>query len=340
MTKRDKYYQLLDQYVNGNLSTQERHDLEKKALDDPFFFDAMEGWVKMGNADHSSHLDRLQKKIIRKSQSTLARKIIWPIAIAASLLLLFTIGNILTQDNDQSLATVTPVEVEGTPDEESSSEFMNTEEKLSTTDIGLSEEEVTLKNENDIAVAPPNKPEKPLSSEPAVETSESSALVLQDKLKKPTNVANDAALTINEEAIAQPGEPGKDIVTSDDNEMKPASGIKTDLLKRQSMSGTRGLKNSEDIQNLNAVGVIEILDPELDIHIKQSLFMRALKVPSGQRFAYDLTFDSELTLTDIKIVSETNKLSESIKEFIESYKSWKKETIPPNLFGRFNYPPK
>lgn len=340
MTKRDKYYQLLDQYVSGNLSTQERHDLEKKALDDPFFFDAMEGWVKMGNADHATHLDRLQKKINRKGQSELARKIIWPIAIAASLLLLFTIGNILTQDNDQSLAAVTPEEVEDTPDDDSSSEIRNTEMDFSASDLALAEEEPTERNENEIEIAPPSKSEKPLSQEPAAKETESSVLVLQDKIKKPTNVANDAAVTINQEEIAMPDEPGKDIVMSGENEMKPASGIKTDLLKRQSISGTRGLKNSEEIQNSTAVGVIEILDSELDIHIKQSLFMRALKVPPGQRFAYDLTFDSDLTLKDIKIVSETNKLSESIKEFIEGYKSWKKETIPPNLFGRFNFPPK
>jgi hypothetical protein len=65
-----------------------------------------------------------------------------------------------------------------------------------------------------------------------------------------------------------------------------------------------------------------------------------LKVPAKQRFSYDFTFDSTLTLIEIKTISEKNELSENIKGFIQKYKSWKKETIPPNLFGRYNYPPK
>ena len=38
--------QLLDKYTNGEITSAERHLLEKEALDDQFLFDAIEGFSK------------------------------------------------------------------------------------------------------------------------------------------------------------------------------------------------------------------------------------------------------------------------------------------------------
>lgn len=321
MTKRDKYYQLLDQYVSGKLSTQERHDLEKKALDDPFFFDAMEGWVKMGNADHAIHLERLQKKIHHKSQSTLARKMLWPIAIVASLLLLFTVGNTLTRENDQSIAGITPEEIEENITPQATIKEDVTDDEITSEDVIRESEKPAIAINNE-STSPPQQPsrEKDLNS---------------TKEKKATPiVSNDIEI--------QGAEQVSDVVTLEpkDPVASPTNESKSPL--RKSLPGLNNslIKNKSQSEMSMVAGALEIFDSELDDHIKRNLFLRALKVPLDQKVSYDLTFDSTLTLIGIKTVSESNKLSESIKEFIKDYKSWKKGTIPPNLFGRFNYPPK
>jgi len=40
----NKYIELLNQYRTGSISNSDRHILEQAALDDPFLFDAMEGY--------------------------------------------------------------------------------------------------------------------------------------------------------------------------------------------------------------------------------------------------------------------------------------------------------
>ncbi|NNF35804.1 MAG: hypothetical protein HKN68_16970 [Saprospiraceae bacterium] len=322
MTKRDKYYQLLDQYVKGNLSTQERHDLEKKALDDPFFFEAMEGWVKMGNADHAVHLDRLQKKINRKSQTTLAKRILWPVTIAASLLLLFTIGNIMVNNEDSTLASVT------------------SEEKDEKAALSIVEEDETLENEipSKEEIVSEDKPVAAITTDgpaPPPAPVKENQITLEKKRKDSSTGSRDIA-SVNVEGMEEVA-----AVDAEEKESIPSGNVEApQRMPLANVNNSMMNNTAQRDMSMSGVGIIDIIDPDLDNHIKQNLFMRALKVPSGQKVAFDLTFDSSLTLTEIKTVSESNKLSENIKEFIESYTSWKKETIPPNLFGRYNYPPK
>lgn len=55
----------IEKYHKGLLSAQERHDLEKAALDDPFLADALEGYAVAG-ADYSADMVELNKRLAEK----------------------------------------------------------------------------------------------------------------------------------------------------------------------------------------------------------------------------------------------------------------------------------
>lgn len=70
---------LLD-YLNGNMSEQERHEFEKKAGDDAFLFEAMEGLEEINNKKQLESLvqqlnNDLKKQINKKKARKEKRKI-------------------------------------------------------------------------------------------------------------------------------------------------------------------------------------------------------------------------------------------------------------------------
>ena len=321
MTQRDKYYQLLDAYVRGNLSIDERHELEKKALDDPFFFDAMEGWLVMGHVDHQKHIERLLKKIRRKKQESLAGRIIWPIAIAASLLLLFTVGNILLKDDEQSLVTVTAEDDEAieranpTIDEELNQEIVYSEEAENT----LNEDKPATSQPAIKEPPPPEKPSIPLN-EVAENSSEIPGPTKATEPKELFEVKN----SVNEDiasAIPARKTPSNRIPIGD------IRGLADQTAAQQSMSQAQ-------------VGPLLIIDEDLDRFIQQNLFMRGIKLSSEQEFSFAITFNENYVVTKIESLIEENNLTPQIIEFINKYDNWKKESLPPNLYGKYNYPSK
>ncbi len=56
----------IEQYLAGNLSTQQMHALEKAALDDPFLAEAMEGYEAMKGKEWNSQLVALKEEIANK----------------------------------------------------------------------------------------------------------------------------------------------------------------------------------------------------------------------------------------------------------------------------------
>ena len=55
----------IEKYHKGLLSSKERHDLEKAALDDPFLADALEGYVVAGG-NASADIAELQQRLAAK----------------------------------------------------------------------------------------------------------------------------------------------------------------------------------------------------------------------------------------------------------------------------------
>ena len=86
------YNRLLSQYIDGTISEEDRFELEKHALDDPFLFEALEGLQnKDGNNVDAIH--DLKSKVDQHPDKKRTRSIpLFNYGIAASLILLMGVG--------------------------------------------------------------------------------------------------------------------------------------------------------------------------------------------------------------------------------------------------------
>lgn len=99
----------IERYRRGELTSAEMHALEKKALNDPFLADALEGAESISPQDFEFDISEINQKIASKSN-----KAVWftPLRIAAGLVLLigsfFLIYN-FTQPNEQLASKEVPI---------------------------------------------------------------------------------------------------------------------------------------------------------------------------------------------------------------------------------------
>ncbi|MDF2430380.1 MAG: hypothetical protein JWP44_11, partial [Mucilaginibacter sp.] len=94
MNKKDSDISLIRKYLNGELDARAMHQLEKRAQHDPFLMDAIEGYEKTGKDQHEN-LEilngRLQQRYTQKEKKIIPWNII---AIAASVIIVFTAGGL------------------------------------------------------------------------------------------------------------------------------------------------------------------------------------------------------------------------------------------------------
>lgn len=82
----------IKKYLAGQLDARAMHQLERRALDDPFLADALEGY-QGANKDQQHNLADLTARLHNRVQDNVKRMIPWgPISIAASLLVVIGIG--------------------------------------------------------------------------------------------------------------------------------------------------------------------------------------------------------------------------------------------------------
>lgn len=89
----------IEKYLRGELTAPEMHALEKKALDDPFLANALEGIEGMPPADFADDIKQLRSQVAERIQDESSGKIVpmWPRIgrIAAGLLILVASGYIV-----------------------------------------------------------------------------------------------------------------------------------------------------------------------------------------------------------------------------------------------------
>lgn len=104
----DKRTSDIEKYLKGELTSAEMHALEKRALDDPFLAEALEGAEQLSQADFLKDVAELNEKINKRKTTTW----IWPLRIAAGLLLVavasFIIWNTLDKKTVETLALDQP----------------------------------------------------------------------------------------------------------------------------------------------------------------------------------------------------------------------------------------
>lgn len=89
---------LFRKYISGNLESEMMHQLEKRAMDDPFLWDAMEGYEKVENPAHDLSLlqNNLHKRVAHLQEQRESFFFSWQrISIAATASVLFILAGIL-----------------------------------------------------------------------------------------------------------------------------------------------------------------------------------------------------------------------------------------------------
>lgn len=100
-----KYQHDIEKYLKGELSPAERHALEKKALDDPFLADALEGAEQLQANTFSSDVAELNEALTKKRKASLW---IWPMRIAVGLLLIL-VSTIIVWQATEVTETTQPI---------------------------------------------------------------------------------------------------------------------------------------------------------------------------------------------------------------------------------------
>jgi hypothetical protein len=92
VSKRDTDISQIRKYLDGELDARAMHLLERRAQDDPFLMDALEGFENAGS-DQQAQLNelagRLNQRVAKKERRIIPMRII---AIAASVLIIFSVG--------------------------------------------------------------------------------------------------------------------------------------------------------------------------------------------------------------------------------------------------------
>jgi len=87
-------------YFNGELNATAMHQLEQEALDDPFLMDALEGYEAVGK-DQQGNLNELADRLQERTAEKRGRVIPWKVwAIAASVLVVLTIGGLWMRNSE------------------------------------------------------------------------------------------------------------------------------------------------------------------------------------------------------------------------------------------------
>lgn len=130
------YIELLKQYQAGTISEADRHLLERAALDDPFLFDAMEGYGGYGSSADTQAIEAL-----KELKSNTSGKVRWinmrNLTVAASLVALLSITFIIknqlaeSPSNNESIAVASDYGLEETvPMAQTWSDEVDTEKKM------------------------------------------------------------------------------------------------------------------------------------------------------------------------------------------------------------------
>ena len=79
-------------YLNGELNARAMHELERRALDDPFLADALEGF-EHASADQQANLAELTNRLHQRTEKKIRKIIPWiPLSAAASIIVVLGAG--------------------------------------------------------------------------------------------------------------------------------------------------------------------------------------------------------------------------------------------------------
>ncbi len=193
----------IEKYLKGELSDKERHELEMKALHDPFLGEALEGAESINPQEFSNDVRDINLKVNRVK----TRSSFWPMGIAASILAIITITYFIFQSGPDetskqlALQEIPVSEEDSKRDEKDSSTVLelqaeNIEKEKSTVEqstVKPLQEKATQITESDKA-----EPKSTLPTEEPVEESKQFLAEAEEDYVAEKEIAEDLAMNKNQ----------------------------------------------------------------------------------------------------------------------------------------------
>jgi TonB family protein len=226
----------IERYLTGKMSSAEKFAFEKKALDDPFLAEALEGAEQLGATEFVFDIKSLNSRILPQQENKNSW-FMWPLRIAAGLILL-SVSTYLIWTFSQSLENSAPIALENTG-----------EDKLPI------EEPATLSAKAQDSLQKPSEVQDRVSAaRPTPSPDKSSSTATHESEPETTALKEDELL--NQPVITQlhpPGAPFKSNIQPEEQATKaeiekPVSAVSRDetdkSLRKKAISEVSGVANS------------------------------------------------------------------------------------------------
>ena len=256
MTNKEKYKkELLDKFLAKNISADERHELEKFALDDPFLFEALNGFAQ-AKGEHHADINELRARLFTSSAKKKRRSIV-PYGIAASLLVVLGLSLWLTDfgeadNHKKSMASSTEIsnEVSTSADNQELAEAVSTQDEASGVDAEVpaivktkqsAASDINTKKETPRPLASKAKKSREALGSTNDKSSEmKSAVPSPQTIEEPEfemNREEDVSGDYEVEAVGEPMDVGREVVASVPEEEENVNQV---LNKSERSVGTQG----------------------------------------------------------------------------------------------------
>jgi TonB family protein len=237
----------IEKYLRGELSPAEMHALEKRALDDPFLADALEGVQQVSSDELATDLSLLQASLSKRVQKQ-KNGWIWPMRIAAGLLLIaastYFIISVYNPQSDKNLALHKEKELQPTPLEKDSDSPVS-DSVADRAQHEVSKPEITKsKGDEQVRTSPPTKQSPLEAQQPLAQSEKFDESVASDaEVEEPKPKIDDEVLAEEQapassrrEGLAYSARPNREDADTIALEKK-----KTDRLSLNSTAATRHL---------------------------------------------------------------------------------------------------
>lgn len=311
---------LFNRWLAGNLTNEERHELEKKSLDDGMLYDAMEGIELYQQTDRDKIATRLnsQLKTHQAERKSIVRTL-WPYAAAASLALVAGAYFINTQNEpiNDSVIALEILEDESSHAEPSSG--------MATAEIYSDKEEDSIEEE-DIIIARRDlqqliaKSQPQTASEPKAEKINFGKKENESEEASPdkSNLSGSLATVSSDDAIEGEDEPAI-VGTTMQKSQSSKSTISSDASSRQSTYAMRKNEMSTSIDSTTPVigyaKMVEIL--RASPFERSYFFLRGIDVKETAIISFDTDSDGMPTNLDSGILPV-----KELKELLQKIGPW------------------
>ena len=354
---------LLDQYRNGSISEKDRFALEKQALDDPFLFDALEGFTLYENATETPKEERKKTSIFSFSYMAAAASVIF---LGIAIYNLLPNGN---QNNPQSNRESIAMAVE---DEESQTNgqinglFQVEESEVSDVEKDSSPRSTTGHQSNI------EKAKHQVESE--LEEVQEEVIVQEDEpeqVEAPATIPTSDRAPVREENIVFTNENGKDkneddavfdrVIVLDETESNPentAGGMKKEIV----LASTTSEKMEADVMDSDIVAVVDsnsfkpakkkkrsqsgelksfeavpVIGKEIfDDYAKTRIDERGLRQENPQDVTIEFSIDANGNVSNFHhIFTGCSECGPFAISLLQNSGEWK--TVPPGFTGKVRY---